>query len=140
MATFPDTGRYTITNVKYRNLAVLPDANDESDIIADTDANAASEKWNVTLLNNKRYTIKNHGFSNFAACDTRPNLGDSVSGRSRNKQWIIKETRVRGQFTIAPTDADLFWGLADGEISTPITLAGAPTDAKNQWIFTKAVA
>ncbi|KAJ7494861.1 hypothetical protein B0H11DRAFT_2227623 [Mycena galericulata] len=138
MATFPDTGRYTITNVKFKNLAILPDANDESDIVAGTDENAASEKWNVTLLNNKRYTIKNHGFSNFAACDTRAELGETVSGRSRTKQWAIKETRVKGQFTISPTDADLFWGLADGELGTPLTLAGVPTDAKNQWIFTKA--
>ncbi|KAJ7093540.1 hypothetical protein C8R44DRAFT_396185 [Mycena epipterygia] len=134
----PDTGRYSITNVKVRNLAVLLDANDESDIVAGTDVNDASEKWNVTLLNNKRYTIKNHGFSNFAGCDTRPTLSDRISGRSRTKQWIIKETRIKGQFTISPTDADLVWGLQDGETSTPITLAGVPTDAKNQWILTKA--
>ncbi|KAF7372439.1 hypothetical protein MVEN_00105200 [Mycena venus] len=136
----PDTGRYTITNAKFHNLAVLPDANDESDIVAGTDANAASEKiqWNVTLLNNKKYTIKNHGFSNFAACEARADSGANVSGRSRQQQWIIKETRVKGQFTISPTDADLFWGLADGEDSTPITLAAVPTDVKNQWLFAKA--
>ncbi|KAF8149322.1 hypothetical protein K438DRAFT_2027407 [Mycena galopus ATCC 62051] len=134
----PDTGRYTITNARFHNLAVLPDANDESDIVAGTDANAASEKWNVTLLNNKKYTIKNHGFSNFAACETRAESGACVNGRNCQQQWIIKETRIKGQFTISPTDADLFWGLADGEMDTPITLAGVPTDAKNQWHFAKA--
>ncbi|KAJ7093538.1 hypothetical protein C8R44DRAFT_890759 [Mycena epipterygia] len=104
------------------------DANDESDVVAGADENAASEKWNVTFLNNKRYTIKNHGCSNFAACDTRPNANDSVSGRSRNKQWVVKETRTRRQFTISHSDAtDLVWGLADGEISTPVGfLIGAP--------------
>ena len=56
-------------------------------------------QWNITLLNNKKYTIKNHGFSNFASCETRAETGDSVRGRERNKQWIIKETRVKGQFT-----------------------------------------
>jgi hypothetical protein len=113
----PDTGRYTITNVKFMNLAVLPDANDDSDVVARTEENNAGEKvrpclrhccsvaylfveqWNVTLLNNKKYTIKNHGFSSFAACETRAEKGDSVRGRERNQQWIIKETRVKGQFT-----------------------------------------
>ena len=113
----PDTGRYTITNVKFMNLAVLPDANDDSDVVARTEENNAGEKvrpclchcysvaylfadqWNITLLNNKKYTIKNHGFSNFAGCETRADKGDSVRGRERNKQWIIKETRVKGQFT-----------------------------------------
>ncbi|KAJ7738221.1 hypothetical protein DFH07DRAFT_1064566 [Mycena maculata] len=135
-----DTGRYTITNVKFQNLAILPDANDETDIVAGTDANTANQKWNVTLLSggNKKYTIKNHGFSNYAACETRAEAGATVSGRSRNQQWIIKETRTKGQFTISPSDADLVWGLADGEIGTPITLASTTTDTKNQWIFAKA--
>ncbi|KAJ7088265.1 hypothetical protein C8R44DRAFT_819362 [Mycena epipterygia] len=132
MANFPDTGRYTITNVQHRNFAVLHDANDRSDIVAGAEANGDGEKWNITLLNNKKYTIKNHGFSKSAACDTRPASGDNVSGRSRNQQWIIKETRTKGQFTISPTDAELYWGLADCEIDTPITLRKTPTDNKNQ--------
>ncbi|KAJ7608762.1 hypothetical protein FB45DRAFT_1010804 [Roridomyces roridus] len=140
MASFPDTGRYIITNVRYQNLAILPDANDESDVVAATEENSASEKWNVTLLNNKKYTIKNHGFSNFAACEARPGAGVAVAGRARQQQWIIKQGRVKGQFTISPTDAELCWGLADGEASTPITLASVPTDTKNQWTFTKATA
>jgi len=135
-----DTGRYTIMNVKFLNLAVLPDANDESDIVARSDENSAGEKWNVTLLNNRKYSIKNHGFANFAGCDTRAEMGDNIRGRVRNQQWIIKETRIKGQFTISPTDADLFWGLSDVEFDTPITLAATPNDTKNQWIFTKASA
>jgi hypothetical protein len=39
-----DTGRYTITNVKYLNLAVLPDANDESDISARSEEINTGEK------------------------------------------------------------------------------------------------
>ena len=39
-----DTGRYIIANVKYGNLAVLPDANDESDIIAGVEENNPGEK------------------------------------------------------------------------------------------------
>lgn len=40
----PDTGRYIITNVKFLNLAVLPDANDDSDIVAKTEENDLGEK------------------------------------------------------------------------------------------------
>ncbi|KAJ7222608.1 hypothetical protein GGX14DRAFT_664430 [Mycena pura] len=133
----PETGRYTITNVKFRNLVVLPDANDDSDLVARNEENVDAERWNITLLNNKRYTIKSHGFANFAGCDTRAGPGDGLRGRQRNQQWIIKETRIKGQFNISPTDADVFWGLADGEYDTPVTLASAPNDPKNQWIFTK---
>ncbi|KAJ7093541.1 hypothetical protein C8R44DRAFT_396243 [Mycena epipterygia] len=124
MATSLDTGRYTIKNVKWKNLAVLPDPHDESDIEAGTEPKGDGEKWNITLLTNMRYNIKNHGFSNSAGCGTRPEEDDSVSGRrTRDQQWIIKETRKTGWFTISPTDAsDLYWGLDDGEIRTPVSL------------------
>ncbi|KIM88143.1 hypothetical protein PILCRDRAFT_85437 [Piloderma croceum F 1598] len=135
-----DTGRYIITNVKYGNLAVLPDANDESDIIAGVEENNPGEKWNVTLLNNRKFTIKNHGFDHFAGCETRPEKGDTVFGRERNKQWVIRETRIKGRYTISPTDGDVFWGLPDGESETPITLASTPNDSKNQWTFTETSA
>ena len=39
-----DTGRYIITNAKFLNLACLPDANDESDIVARTEENYSGEK------------------------------------------------------------------------------------------------
>jgi len=39
-----DTGRYTITNAKFFNLAVLPDANDESDVVAGVGEYNAGEK------------------------------------------------------------------------------------------------
>jgi len=132
-----DTGRYTITNVKFLNCAVLPDANDDSDIVARPEFNAPGEKWNITLLNNKKYAIKSHGYSNFAICGHRADKGDNIRGRERQQQWAIKETRIKDRYTISPTDVELFWGLADGEYDTPLILATAPNDPKNQWIFTQ---
>jgi hypothetical protein len=38
------TGIYTVTNVKHRNLAILPDANDGSDVVARPEDNKAGEK------------------------------------------------------------------------------------------------
>ncbi|KAJ7748399.1 hypothetical protein B0H16DRAFT_906633 [Mycena metata] len=93
--------------------------------------------WNFTLLTSKKYTINNYGFSHFASCETRPDSGASVCGGRRNQQWIIKETRVRGNFTISPTDANLFWGLTDSEVGTPIALAEDSTAPENQWIFAR---
>ncbi|KAF7372438.1 hypothetical protein MVEN_00105100 [Mycena venus] len=130
----PDTGRYTIINVQFLNFAVLPDADDRSDIVAGTQPEHDGEKWNITLLNNGKYTIKNHGFSSEASCEYRPaQEANLVGGRCTGKQWIIKETRTKDQFTISPTDADLFWGLTDGEMKTPIVLRETATDRKNHW-------
>jgi hypothetical protein len=58
--------------------------------------------------------------------------------------------------SISPTDGDVFWGLPDGEMETPvgrthrlyhqtintpqITLASTPNDSKNQWIFARTSA
>jgi len=42
-----DTGRYIITNVKYGNLAVLPDANDESDVVAGVQEITLAKKYAV---------------------------------------------------------------------------------------------
>jgi hypothetical protein len=48
--SFPDIGRYTITSARFHNLSVLPDANDEPDIVAGTDANSANEKACIRLF------------------------------------------------------------------------------------------
>ncbi|KAF8160208.1 hypothetical protein K438DRAFT_2071330, partial [Mycena galopus ATCC 62051] len=128
----PDTGRYTIINVKFGNFAVLPDADDESDIVAGTEPEHDGEKvfiqlilnaffpmkyyfiaiqWNVTRLNNGKYTMKNHGFSSGASCEHRPIRDTNLVGdrRRTDQQWIIKETH-------------LFWGLPDREMKTPVSL------------------
>jgi hypothetical protein len=100
-------------------------------------------QWNVVLLNNGKYTIKSHGFDHFASCVYRADPGDNVRGREQGQQWVIKETRIKNQymcvtdsdtylvqsliyaivglFSISPTDkTELFWGLPDGEMDTPV--------------------
>ncbi|TDL15058.1 hypothetical protein BD410DRAFT_902791 [Rickenella mellea] len=134
--TVIQTGLYLIRNVKFKNLAILPDANDESALTANAIIeNHGDEKWNITLLGNGNYHLSNLRNSRNAGCVNRSQKGDGIFGTDRAKQFVIKETRVKNQFTISPTDADLFWGLEDGEESTPITLQLTPTDGKNQWIF-----
>ncbi|KAJ7494860.1 hypothetical protein B0H11DRAFT_920258 [Mycena galericulata] len=132
-----DTGRYTITNARFKNFAALRDANPDSNVVSAALPRREGEGWNVIRLNNDNYTIKNLGFSRAASCETRPRSGDHLMGGHRhNQQWIIKETRTKDHFTISPTDAtELFWSMPDGEMKTPIILAETATDAKNHWIF-----
>ena len=99
-------------------------------------------QWDVTQLSNGRYTIANHHHHDFACCDNRANRGDNIYGLMRMQQWVITETRVRGQYTsvyfiftssppgfskmtgdsISPTDASicLFWSLPYIEMDSPV--------------------
>ncbi|KAG8742081.1 hypothetical protein FRC10_002017 [Ceratobasidium sp. 414] len=135
-----DTGRYRIVNVKWSNLAYLPDPNSESAVVGNDNTGSAGEQWNVSKLSNGKYTIRSQEHSSYASATSRPSQGDGVVGGTREKQWVIKEARVRGQYTrrsISPSDGDVFWGLEDGEPMTPIAMFSTPNDTKNQWRFEK---
>jgi hypothetical protein len=90
-----------ITNARFLNLVVLRDNNDGSELVAGVQDDDPGEKvrhtslepyfcgmtflvpkWRVTLLANKKYTIKNCSFSSFANCAFRP-----------EQQWVIRESR-----------------------------------------------
>ncbi|KZT21358.1 hypothetical protein NEOLEDRAFT_1073434 [Neolentinus lepideus HHB14362 ss-1] len=131
------TGRYTLTNVRFHNLAFLPDPNDGSPVIANFSQNSPGEKWNVTELGNGNYTFQNVGNASYASAGHRSKVGNYVEGRSQPQQFSVQETRVKGQYTIATTDSRIFWGLSDSETDTPISLAESATDARNWWIFQK---
>jgi len=135
MATIA-TGQYTIVNVRQSNLAYLPDPNDGTPVVANFEQGNTKERWNVNKLSNGNYTIKNVGNSAFAVAGTRAAEGSVVEGRSTAQQWVLQETRVKGQFTIASSDTRLFWGLVDNQTDTPVTLYAAATDTRNSWLFT----
>ncbi|CUA69501.1 hypothetical protein RSOLAG22IIIB_08508 [Rhizoctonia solani] len=132
-----DTGRYKIVNVKWLNVALLPDPNSESAVVGSHDAGDSGEWWNVNKLGNDKYTIRNLGHSNYATIAARATKEDSVVGGSREKQWVIREARVRGQYNISPSDSDVFWFLEDGESMTPVTVTVTPNNPKSQWKFVK---
>ncbi|TDL15888.1 hypothetical protein BD410DRAFT_795937 [Rickenella mellea] len=89
--------------------------------------------WHVEELRNANYAIKNG--LRFASCGVRPNLDDCITVGAMLRQWIIKETRYKGQYIIQNSDVQLFWGLKDSELGTPITLQKYPTNPKNNWEF-----
>ncbi|KZT18120.1 hypothetical protein NEOLEDRAFT_1184555 [Neolentinus lepideus HHB14362 ss-1] len=132
------TGRYTITNVQFSNLAYLPDPNKGSPIVANVPQNSADEKWNLSELGNGRYTIQNVGHANYANTGHQGTVGTQVAGWPDAQQFSIQETNVKGRYTIATTDSRLFWGFNDDQNQTPITLANNAADRRNWWIFAKA--
>jgi len=130
-----ESGQYTIVNVRQSNLAYLPDPNDGTPVVANFEQGNTKERWNVNKLSNGNYTIKNVGNNVFAVAGTRAAEGSVVEGRSNSQQWVVQETRVKGQFTIASSDSRLFWGIVDNQTDTPVTLYSAATDTRNSWIF-----
>jgi hypothetical protein len=133
------SGRYTITNVRYLSLAFIPQAGDEPKIVAGLDENRTGEMWNITLLDNKRYVIRNHGYGLAADCGNPAMHRDEICGRDCSRQWVIKETRNKGQYTISPTDTELYWSFANSEMDTRLTLDVTPNNPRSQWIFTKTI-
>ncbi|KAI0928907.1 hypothetical protein AcV5_006329 [Taiwanofungus camphoratus] len=114
-------GRYVITNVRFRNIAFLADPNDGTPVTADVEQNRNGEKWNVTKLGNGKYQINNVSHASYANAGNRPASGATVQGRAQVEQWVIQETRVRGQYTISNSDTVLYWGLPDGQVSTLVS-------------------
>ena len=108
-----DTGRFIITNSKSKNVVCLADDNSCSDLHGDWQQNRPGEmvkyslllynnlntqtdhliQWNVVLLSNGNYTIKNYGYSSYATCEfiAKPDVGHYIVGGDRQQQWKIIE-------------------------------------------------
>lgn len=136
-ATGPiNTDTYIITNVRFLNVAVLPDDSDGSEMVSGVLDNDPGEKWRVTLLPNKKYTIKNCSYSSFANSGFRPVKGDTIAGKARKQQWVIRESKYQGQYIISPLDESFCWSLMDGETDSPIVFSDVVNNARNLWTFT----
>ncbi|OSX57308.1 hypothetical protein POSPLADRAFT_1041779 [Postia placenta MAD-698-R-SB12] len=134
------TGRYIIQNIRSKNQLQLPDPNDGSPVQATSEDHTGTIplRWNIVQLGNGKYTIQNQDNASYANCGHRSSPGDEVVGRRNGQQFSIQETRVRGQYTIAPSDSQLCWSLPDDELDTPVVLASSFTDSRNQWQFIRA--
>ncbi|KIM90338.1 hypothetical protein PILCRDRAFT_1655 [Piloderma croceum F 1598] len=106
-----DTGRYVITNRKYQNVPILPDANDQTDIVAGTQEGEPSELWNINLLSNGSYKIQNYGHGSFANSEynTRASPGDGVVGGTRPQQWKIIEMTTKGDYWCVYSTMSIFF-------------------------------
>ncbi|CCM01102.1 uncharacterized protein FIBRA_03150 [Fibroporia radiculosa] len=124
-------------NVRSKNQLHLPDPNDGSPLQSTSDDRTGTMaiKWNIVQLGNGKYSIQNQSYASYANCGRRAALDAEVVGRNQQQQFMIQETRIRGRYTISPTDSQLLWGLPDDELDTPVTLAQSYTDTRNQWEF-----
>ncbi|TDL20197.1 hypothetical protein BD410DRAFT_385769 [Rickenella mellea] len=131
-------GNYYITNARFKNLAVLRNDDDGTELIAGIIDQAPGEIWEIASLNNNTFSIMNQSFGLYANCRMRPTKGEVVEAKGLRKQWYIKESRYRGKYMISPLEGYLCWSLDDGVLNTPITLADESNSDKNMWIFTFA--
>ncbi|TDL21066.1 hypothetical protein BD410DRAFT_829269 [Rickenella mellea] len=139
-----DPGAYTIQNVMHRNFAVQQGGY----IVGYAHSTGASMKddgvdlgkvWSISRLDNDKYTIRNIETNDYAASQKYPAPEENIITRKNLHQWVIKETAVKGRYVICTTGThvDLFWGLPDGELDTPISLRERPNTPSNQWELTK---
>ncbi|ETW80250.1 hypothetical protein HETIRDRAFT_418288 [Heterobasidion irregulare TC 32-1] len=133
-----ENGIYILTNVKHKNLAVIRSEQGGAPLIAGIEEDSYKELWRIAKRSNGRYTISNFGNGFHARTPGRSKAGDTVKGRDQSHQpqlWDIRDTRVRGQYTIACTDTSLYWGLDNVEIGALITLYEGASDPRNWWIL-----
>ncbi|TDL18215.1 hypothetical protein BD410DRAFT_831047, partial [Rickenella mellea] len=119
---FVPTGRYRIQNVRWLNYLELPDPNDASEVVSAVGENKTTQLWKVVDLENGKHSIENEGSANYANAGFRAQKGSAVVGRSNLQQFKITECRVKGIYTIRPTDVQLYWGLTDDELGLPVRL------------------
>ncbi|TDL21093.1 hypothetical protein BD410DRAFT_899134 [Rickenella mellea] len=142
-----DPGTYIIQNVMHQSIATQLR---EKRVVADADTTSDQTYglrlemlWRISHLNNGKFTIKNFLTNDYAASTTFPLKSDAIVAKQSRQQWVIKETGFKGRYVIYTTATltriDLFWGLANDELLTPITLRDIPNNPSNQWVLTKVV-
>ena len=146
------TGRYTVTNVRFLNLAVLPSSRIGSDIVAqcdEIDVHTPGEmvwaalfhalktvtqrpQWDITRLHSGRYTIANRDHFSFVGLSRPPQKGDNVSA-GYGQEWTIRSTGVNAQYvcdsdSFPRNSASLNVGVASAQLAQ--TGTGASKTAK----------
>ncbi|KIM77847.1 hypothetical protein PILCRDRAFT_610849 [Piloderma croceum F 1598] len=114
------TGIYIITNRRHRNVAILPDTNKHSDIVAGIQENGPGKMWNVNRLSNGTYKIQNcdhHSFANIEN-STKASQGDGIVGGSRPQQWKIIEMRSKGDYWCVFDDVRSFKSTNKADMNT----------------------
>ncbi|TDL23545.1 hypothetical protein BD410DRAFT_787392 [Rickenella mellea] len=133
------SGVYEIVNHQHKNHAGLTE---DKVIRGDTFENQkdiVDRKllWRVTLLGNGKRSIRNNKSTFYTVCDQPPRESCSIFAKATClSQWAIVDTGNTGCYAIAPTNnPNLFWGLNDAELGTPILLRNAGSNPANWWSF-----
>ncbi|TDL20601.1 hypothetical protein BD410DRAFT_790832 [Rickenella mellea] len=100
---------------------------------------AVPQKWNVFHLSKENYYIfvEEGGTKKYVNCPTVDRAGVVINQRPNGQQFRITQCSVKGTYTIATTgkSAELYWGVTNDAIGTPVELSTRPTTARNQWYF-----
>jgi hypothetical protein len=116
----------------------------EFDILDVPSINHRFMEWNIDLLSDASYIIKNHGYTSSAnsTVHAKASPGDKVVGGTLREQWQIIETQFNGHFwyalplrvdfrfpyfgyecRICPmTDTNVCWSLKNGKDHCPVRL------------------
>ncbi|TDL21064.1 hypothetical protein BD410DRAFT_790118 [Rickenella mellea] len=133
-----DPGAYTIRNVMHRNFVAQ---SSEGTVVAYADRIKLSvdpyegnnpygddqpdywKVWSISRLDNDKYSIRNIETNDYAASPNFPAIEEDVITTRNLQQWDIKETAVKRNYVIYTNRAkiDLFWGLTDDELLTPVS-------------------
>ncbi|TDL21049.1 hypothetical protein BD410DRAFT_840771 [Rickenella mellea] len=139
-----DPGAYEIRNIMHGNFAVQHGGTVVASAHPDVQSMGGSgsdleRMWSISHLNNDKYTIRNMETNHYASSPSFPAMGENIITTQALQQWAIKETGVKGRHVIYTTAADieLFWGLANGLLKTPISLRDIPNTPSNQWELIK---
>ncbi|TDL21076.1 hypothetical protein BD410DRAFT_840796 [Rickenella mellea] len=139
-----EPGAYTIQNVMHGNFAFQRGGRVEG--YADYNQASMTEiglnlvkVWSISRLDNGKHTIRNIATNDYAASVKFPTIEENLITTRYLHQWAIKGTAVKGRYVICTTGAhiELFWGLTDGELNTPVSLRDRPNTPSNQWELTK---
>ncbi|KLO13278.1 hypothetical protein SCHPADRAFT_372092 [Schizopora paradoxa] len=129
-------GTYKIKNTNFDSYVNLADNNSGTPLTNDKNADSATIKWNVKLLDNGHYTIKSNKFpTKEAFASAKPSSGQVVVSKVDTTQWTITETNTNGQYLLNPVvDDTLFWNLENATSTTTVKLQ-KDSGAKSQWAF-----
>ncbi|TDL30207.1 hypothetical protein BD410DRAFT_780754 [Rickenella mellea] len=136
--SFIEDGTYLIVNAspERRNHIILADDGSLAAGSKQQDGEPAlNELWDVKMLENGRYNIRSWQSHEYAS--EPHNRGGAVVTQARGNDWIITETRFKGQFVIGLVRAQLYWCLAGDDVGTPVTLRDNPAVRGCNWIFKK---
>ncbi|TDL30196.1 hypothetical protein BD410DRAFT_780746 [Rickenella mellea] len=136
--SFIEDGTYLIVNAspERRNHVILADNGSLAAGSKQQDGEPAlNELWDLKMLTNGRFTIRSSECHEYAS-EPR-NRGGAVVTQSRGNDWIITETRYKGQFVIGLVRTQLYWCLAGDDMGTAVTLRDNPAIRGCNWIFKK---
>ncbi|TDL26586.1 hypothetical protein BD410DRAFT_783658 [Rickenella mellea] len=133
------SGVYTIVNVRNRNWAVVLNDNDLGDVVAGSSADEhAGEKWNIQLISNGNYILRNQRYDDISA-SYHPSISgnEKVTTRRNGRlmEWKIYLDDTGRGYRICTQNLGRCWTLPDDDTGTEVALEQSRPQDRQLWIF-----